>query len=58
MKIMQSVVLPYIDCELRGITDTLKEPEKQRVEIYTNIWDSTFSPPKKNKKLDGLLISK
>jgi len=38
---MQSVVLPYIDCELRRITDTLKEPEKQRVGIYTNIWDST-----------------
>ena len=40
-KTMQLVAWPYIDCEQRGISDALKQPEKQRVGIYINIWDST-----------------
>ena len=41
MKTMQLVVWPYIDCELRGISDALKQPEEQRVGFYANIWEST-----------------
>ena len=34
-------LLPYIDYEYLGISDALKQPEKQWVGNYTNIWDST-----------------
>jgi len=35
---MHTVVDLYIDCEKRGISDALKQPDNQWFGVYTNIW--------------------